>query len=154
MSLEELFKKKGMVINVDKAMDQLCATAEQFGLKMGKRTRTYNSRLAQEAGLWAQEKGYGHAFHMAVFEAYFVDGKNIAQKEELLKLIEISGLDPVEGEKIIDQRTYSDAVDADWERSRASGIAAVPTFRMGLETLVGAKPYEVLERLVVKYMDN
>jgi len=152
MSLEDLFRKKGMPVNVDKAVDQLCATAEQFGLKMGRRTRVYNSRLAQEAGLWAQAKGQGHAFHMAAFEAYFVEGQNIAQKSVILKLIEQVSLDPVEGESVIDSRTYADAVDADWKLSRSVGINAVPTFRMGLDTLVGAKPYEILRRMVEKYV--
>lgn len=141
-----------MPINVEKAVDQLCATAEQVGLKMGRRTRVYNSRLAQEVGLWAQTQGQGHAFHMAAFEAYFVEGQNIAQKAVMLKLIEQAALDPVEGESVIDSRTYSDAVEADWKLSRSVGINAVPTFRMGLDTLVGAKPYEVLKRMVEKYI--
>jgi predicted DsbA family dithiol-disulfide isomerase len=149
-----LFKKKGMPINIDKAMAHLQATAEQYGLKMGKRTRTYNSRLAQEVGLWAQTSGHGHAFHMAAFEAYFVEGENISSKKVLLKLIKQSGLDPAEGEAIMDNREFSDAVDADWELSRSVGITAVPTFRMGLDTLVGAKPYAQLKQMVEKYTSN
>ncbi len=151
-TLEELFSKKGMLIDVDKAMASLQATAEQFGLKIGKRAHTYNSRLAQEVGLWAETKGRGHTFHMKAFEAYFVDGKNIAMKTVLLKLIEQSGLDTAEGEQVIDERSFSDAVDADWELSRQAGITAVPTFRMGLDTIVGAKPYDGLKRMVEKYI--
>lgn len=151
MLLGDLFKKKGMFINVEKAVDQLCAAAEQFGLKMGRRERVYNSRLAQEVGLWAQSRGQGHAFHMAAFEAYFVHGKNIALKPVLMELMEKVSLDTAEGASVIDARSFSDAVDADWELSRSLGIAAVPTFRMGLDTLVGAKPYEVLKRMVEKY---
>ncbi len=85
---------------------------------------------------------------MKAFKAYFVDGKNLAKKEVLLDLIKQSELDVVEGESIIDKRTFSDAVDADWELSRRIGISAVPTFVSGLERLVGAQPYEALEKLV------
>ncbi len=132
-------------------MAQLKKTAAGLGLKLGNRKMTYNSRLAQEVGLWAETKNRGHQFHMQAFEAYFVHGLNIAQKDVLLDLIVKSELDPKEGESIIDNRSFSDAVDSDWELSRNSGITAVPTFKMGLDKLVGAQPYEVLERMVEKY---
>ena len=112
---------------------------------------TYNSRLAQEVGLWAETKGKGHEFHIAAFKAYFVDGYNLAEKEVLLGMVRSLGLDPDEGEKVIDKRTFKDAVDADWELSRAKGVTAVPTFFMGQDRLVGAQPHEILEKMIVKY---
>ncbi len=136
---------------MDKIVGQLKATAAKFNLPMGDRKMTYNSRLAQEVGLWAETKGKGHAFHMAAFEAYFVDGHNLAKKEVLLALIRSVELDPGEGEAIIDQRTFKDAVDGDWKLSREKGIAAVPTFIMGLDRLVGAQSHEILEKMVIKY---
>ncbi len=133
-------------------MDQLCATAAQFGVEMGKRTQTYNSRLAQELGLWAETQGLGHSFHMAVFKAYFADGKNIALKPVLLDLADQVGLDRSEAAAVIDTRAYGAAVDADWALSKSARIRAVPTFRMGKEILVGAKPYERLQALVEKHL--
>ena len=135
-------------------MAHLKATAAKFGLALGDRKMTYNSRLAQEVGLWAQTKGHGHQFHMEVFKAYFVEGKNIAQIDVLLNLIERSGLDRWEGKKVIETREFSDAVDSDWELSRAKGVTAVPSFFIGLDRLVGAQPYEALKRLIDKYTDK
>ncbi len=132
-------------------MAHLKATAAKFGLVLGDRKMTYNSRLAQEVGLWAQTKGHGHQFHMEAFRAYFAEGKNIAQKNVLLNLIEHSGLDCEEGQKVIETREFSDAVDSDWELSKAKGVTAVPSFFIGLDRLVGAQPYEALEKLIVKY---
>jgi len=132
-------------------MAQLKATAAGFGLPLGDRKMTYNSRLAQEIGLWAETKGHGHQFHMEAFAAYFADGQNIAEKEVLLDLIKRSGLDAEEGEAVMDQRLFSEAVDSDWELSRKSGITAVPTFRMGLDRIVGAQPYETLKKMVEQY---
>lgn len=154
MTLEELFKSKGIPVDADKMMMQLKATAAGFGLPLGDRKMTYNSRLAQEIGLWAETKGHGHKFHMEAFKAYFVHGRNIAQKEVLLDLIGRSGLDTEEGETVIDQRSFSGAVDSDWELSRKAGISAVPTFRMGLDRIVGAQPYESLKNMVEKYKDR
>ncbi len=151
LSLDDLFRRKGIPANVDQMMAQLKKTAAGLGLKLGNRKMTYNSRLAQEVGLWAQTENRGHQFHMQAFEAYFVHGLNIAQKNVLMDLIVKSGLDTKEGESIIDNRSFSDAVDADWQLSRNSGITAVPTFKMGLDKLVGAQPYEVLDRMIEKY---
>jgi len=39
-------------------------------------------------------------------------------------------------------------VDADWSLSQEKGITAVPTFVMNQDKLVGAQPYEMLERLM------
>jgi len=129
-------------------MAHLKRTAEKLGLELGDRKMTYNSRLAQEVGLWAETKGRGHQFHMEAFKAYFVHGQNIADKEVLLALIKRSGLDPKEGLQIIETRAFSDAVDSDWALSKAKNVTAVPTFFMGTDRLVGAQPYEALEKLV------
>ncbi len=73
-------------MNIDQVMAGLKQKATELGLPFGDRKRTYNSRLAQELGLWAESKDRGDAFHMAAFKAYFVDGKNLAQKEVLVDL--------------------------------------------------------------------
>ena len=56
----------------------LSKTAEAFGLPFRGSDKIYNSRLAQELGLWSESNNRGDEFHAAVFKAYFVDGKNIA----------------------------------------------------------------------------
>lgn len=130
---------------------QLKATALKFGLEFGDRKKTYNSRLAQELGLWAEVLGKGHEFHLAAFKAYFVDGLNIAEKQVLLDLAGQVGLPADEAGNVIENRTFSDAVDHDWELSRQKGVNAVPTFFMGLDRLVGAQPYEAMEKMVKNY---
>jgi len=135
---------------VNKIMNDLKTTAAKFGLDFGNRTMTYNSRLAQEVGLWAQTKGLGHKFHMKVFKAYFVQGLNIGLKDVLIDLIESTGLDIVKGRQIIETRKFSDAVDSDWELSIHRGVTAVPTFFSGNDRLVGAQSYDALKKLILK----
>lgn len=127
---------------------QLRAMAESLGLPFGDRTRTYNSRLAQELGLWAEDQGAGDAFHMAAFRAYFESGQNLAQKEVLINLAERVGLAGAQAEAVITNRAYRENVDRDWQESREKGITAVPTFVMGPHALVGAQPYEALVNLI------
>ncbi len=109
---------------------------------------TYNSRLAQELAKWAESEGKGEEFHRAVFKAYFVEGKNIAMAGELLRLAESIGLPEEEAGRVISSRRFKKAVDADWARSRALGIEAVPTFIFGNRKLVGFQSYEALAELV------
>ena len=154
MTLEDLFRKKGLIMDVNKAVDQLKATAEQFGLPFGDRRMTYNSRLAQELGLWAESRGKGHEFHTHAFRVYFVEGRNLARQEVLLDMAGHVGLDREAAREVLETRAFRDAVDRDWELSRAREIMAVPTFYMGLDRLVGAQPYQALENMVKKNLPD
>ena len=130
-------------------MQNLKKTSAELGLPLGNRQRTYNSRLAQELGKWAETKNAGDAFHAEAFKVYFVDGKNIAKLLVLLDLAEFTGLNRKEAESVILNRTFKEAVDEDWALSMKNGIKAVPTFKMKKDQLVGAQSYSTLERLLI-----
>jgi predicted DsbA family dithiol-disulfide isomerase len=121
------------------------------GLPYGERTMTYNSRLAQELGKWADtQPGGGDAFHDAMFRAYFVDARDISQPDVLLDIVEKVGLSVDAAREVMEQRTFKAAVDQDWALSRQYGITGVPTFVVGRYGVVGAQPYEALVQLVKK----
>jgi predicted DsbA family dithiol-disulfide isomerase len=132
-------------------VENLRLTAAELGLPFGPRTRTYNSRRAQELGLWAEDQGHGEDFHMAAFKAYFVDGLNLAKPSVLLNLAEKAGLQKNAAEPVIENRSYAARVDRDWNDSRLMGITAVPTFVMGRHKLVGAQDFNNLVELVTHY---
>ena len=123
-------------------------TAAELGLPFGERKKTYNSRLSQELGLWAESKYKGDVFHMAAFKAYFVDGKNIAKIPVLLDLAASVELPGEEAAAVLETRAFKAVVDADWNLSREKSITAVPTFVMNQDKLVGAQPYETLVKLL------
>jgi predicted DsbA family dithiol-disulfide isomerase len=145
-SLADLFAGR----NVDrKAMHaQMKARMDAEGLPYGERTMTYNSRLAQELGKWADTQPRGEALHDALFRAYFVETRDISQPAVLLEIAERVGLSPAGAREVLEKRTFKAAVDADWELSRQYGITGVPTFVVGRHGVVGAQPYETLEALV------
>jgi predicted DsbA family dithiol-disulfide isomerase len=113
----------------------------------------YNSRLAQELAKWAETKNDSEKIHDALFRAYFVDAKNIGQLEILAEIAEQVGLPPDEAMDVLLSRTFKNAVDDDWKRCAAFGVNAVPTFLAGRYLMVGAQPYEELERLVQHAME-
>ena len=127
---------------------RLRRVAAEEGLPLGERTVTYNSRRAQELGKWAEERDKGEEFHRAMFHAYFAEGSNIALIEELLRVVAAAGLPQEETRTVLEERTYRAAVDQDWALARRWGITAVPTFVLNGQALVGAQPYEMMERLV------
>ena len=120
------------------------------GLPYGRRTHTYNSRLAQELGKWADTQPGGEAIHDALYRAYFVDARNIGDPNVLVDIAQSAGLSAEDARTVLTERRFKDAVDADWAKSREWGVTGVPTFVAARYGVVGAQPYEVLERLLDK----
>ncbi len=111
---------------------------------------TYNSRLAQELGKWAEQLGKGDAFHDAAFRAYFADGRNIADVNILADVATSVGLDAKEANTVLTARTFNEAVDTDWARAYESRVTAVPTFLINGQTLAGAQPFNVLANFILQ----
>ncbi len=143
-TLEELFA--GRDIDIPSMVDHLKRVAADCGLPFGMRSKTYNSRRAQELGKWAESLNKGEEFHLAVFKAYFAEGLNIAKIPVLVEIAESVGLDGAE--EVISMGTFKEAVDNDWKYSRSCQITAVPTFAARGRMVVGAQPYSVLEELI------
>jgi predicted DsbA family dithiol-disulfide isomerase len=145
-SLDDLFAGR----NLDrKALHaQMKAHMDAEGLPYGERTMTYNSRLAQELGKWADTQPGGEAIHEALFRAYFVEARDISKPAVLLEIAERVGLPVEAAREVLERRTFEAAVDADWTLSRELRISGVPTFVAGHWGVVGAQPYEILVRLV------
>jgi predicted DsbA family dithiol-disulfide isomerase len=146
LTIEELFA--GHRIDIQKVMTRLKQVADELGLPLGERRKTYNSRLAQELAKWAESEGKGDPFHEAVFRAYFVEGKNIGGADELVALAKSVGLPEKKARSVLEMRTFKEAVDSDWSRSHALGITGVPTFVVDHQAAVGFQPYEELEKFL------
>jgi predicted DsbA family dithiol-disulfide isomerase len=123
---------------------------DEEGLPYGRRTHTYNSRLAQELGKWADTQPGGDALHDALYRAYFVDARNIGDPVVLVEIARSVGLPADEARAVLAERRFKDAVDADWAKSHRYGVTGVPTFVAGRYGVVGAQPYETLEQLLDK----
>jgi len=145
-SLEELFAGRG--VDLDAMYTRMKGLMDEEDLPYSHRTHTYNSRLAQELGKWADTQQGGEAIHDALYRAYFVDGVNVGDVEALLKVAAAVGLDVEAAREVLESRSFSDAVDEDWAKSRQYGVTGVPTFVAGRQGVVGAQPYEALEQFL------
>jgi predicted DsbA family dithiol-disulfide isomerase len=148
LALADLFS--GRPVDIQQMLNHLKRTAAELGLPFGNREKTYNSRLAQELGKWAESQGKGNEFHNAAFRAYFVEGRNIGDIAALIEIGKTAGLVDEEIRNILETRAFKDAVDSDWSRSHELGVTAVPTFLADGRRLIGAQPYSVL----VKFLES
>ncbi|PPR13797.1 MAG: hypothetical protein CFH42_00660 [Alphaproteobacteria bacterium MarineAlpha12_Bin1] len=148
MSMSDLFS--GRDYDPEEAHQRMKGLMEVEGLPYGERTHTYNSRLAQELGSWAETQPEGHVIHDKLYRAYFVDGKNIGDVEVLVGLAEKIGLNSEETKEVLYKRSFKESVDQDWEKSREYGVTGVPTFVSNGYGVVGAQPYEALVQLVIQ----
>ena len=147
-SLAELFTGR----NIEPMKRQMRKLMAEAGLEYGERTHTYNSRLAQELAKWADTQERGQAIHDALYRAYFADNFNLSDIGALVEIASDLNLDGNLARQILKQRSFREAVDADWERARQLGITGVPTFFQNDLAVVGCQPYETLERFVQHLM--
>jgi predicted DsbA family dithiol-disulfide isomerase len=141
LPLKDLFAGRG--IDLDAAQARLSSLMDAEGLKFNARTHTYNSRLAQELA-----KAFD-GLRDVLYKAYFEDARNIGDVEVLVGVAQANGIPADAAGRVLTERTFKAAVDADWEEARQYGITGVPSFIAGGQKLVGAQPYDVLERFLI-----
>ena len=147
-ALADLFK--GRSLDLRSMHAQMKSRMDAEGLPYGERTMTYNSRLAQELGKWADTQPGGEAIHDALFRAYFVEARDISRPEVLLDIAGRVGL-PVDEARRCWSSGRSRRRSTRTGRSRASTASpACPRSSPGAYGVVGAQPYEALEELVRK----
>lgn len=147
-SLEDLFAGRGMDLKA--SYNRMKALMDAEGLTYGERSHTYNSRLAQELGKWADTQPGGEKLHDALYRGYFVDKRNVGDVDVLLDIVKSVGLPVDAAREVLETRSFKDAVDTDWAKSHRYGVTGVPTFVAGGHGVVGAQPYEAIAHLLTE----
>jgi predicted DsbA family dithiol-disulfide isomerase len=134
--------------NLDAIHARLYALMDELDLPHGKRDRTYNSRLAQELAMWGDTQSGGEQLHNALYEAYFVYNRNIAEHAVLLDCADQAGLDRSTAQQVLFERSFSNAVDKAWQRARNMQITGVPTFVAGGYIVSGFRPVTEMQHFL------
>ena len=126
--------------------------AAEVGLVMRQRDVIINSRRALGAAEFAREQGKFDEMHHALFKAHWELTGRLEVVDDLVRIGEEVGLDPVELRVAIESGLYELVIDDNRRRAESVGINAIPAHIFGRRDLVvGAHPYEsftqVLERL-------
>lgn len=122
--------------------------SEEIGLKMKRPSFIACSRPALEAAEYAKEKGKFDQFHLAVFKAYWEEGKNIGERSILCEIAEKCGLPGNEMERCLDEGRYRERIERQNEEAVAMGITGIPAYIIGDHLIVGAQPYRVFQQAV------
>jgi predicted DsbA family dithiol-disulfide isomerase len=120
--------------------------ADEEGLDMSRPPFRSNSHVAMAADLFARDQGLQEPYHTNMFKAYWQDHRNIGQRDVVLDVARQSGLDADELAKALDDGRYEQELADVYDECGQYGINGVPTFIIGRYMVVGAQPYEVLER--------
>ncbi|RJQ49013.1 MAG: hypothetical protein C4530_23860 [Desulfobacteraceae bacterium] len=113
--------------------------------------KTTQTRDAQELTKWAESKGKGESFRAALWNAIYSKHQDIGRPETLRDAAASAGLPEDEAAEILSDRTFKEAVDADWKRSLEIDPECVPSVLLGGELLVNPQGYDQIEELMERH---
>ena len=98
---------------------------------------------------WAGLVGRQTAVVSALFKAYFVEGRDIGDREVLLDIAAATGLDLAVIGRLIGSDADIDDIKARDRNARERGVSGVPTFVVANQHVVaGAQPPELWDRVI------
>ena len=99
----------------------------------------------------ARERGLHAAVHDRLMDAYWAEGRNIGDPDELRVLAVEAGLDGAEVDEVVAGDAYRDRVAGLTQQAVSIGITGVPGFLLDRRLLVlGAQPRAVFEGAFVQ----
>lgn len=117
--------------------------------------RIYNTRKAHQLLLWANQQDKQLPLKLALWRAYFQQGKAIDEDEVLLEVAETAGLERTACQQILSDESWAKAVANTEQQWLQASIHAVPTLIIEQKYLIsGAQTsdilFDVLQRLTAK----
>jgi predicted DsbA family dithiol-disulfide isomerase len=135
--------------------EQLRGLAEEAALPFKRAARVPNSHRALEAAEFAREHGAFDAYHRALFDAFFGQGRDIGDIDMLAELAAANGLDAAALREALETQRYASLVDERTAEARGSGVTGTPTviFENGDRRfpVAGAQDYQVFEHIAQRF---
>ena len=127
-------------------MQNLETVAHEEGIAMAEHTFTTNSKdallLAEAAKQTGRDKFY--TLHESLFAAFFVDSRNIGDRNVLRELAAASAIDDDIVESAWHDRKYEQRILSNYHQARQHEIQAVPSFIFGERKLTGVVTEDVM----------
>lgn len=107
------------------------------------RARIYNTLDCHVLLHYAQEQGKQTELKLALFKAYFSDGKDVSDQAVLVSVAESVGLDPIASQAVLNDDDYQKAVKDEESKYKSMGISSVPAFIINNKYLIsGGQPVD------------
>jgi len=112
-----------------------------------------NSRLSLEASEFAKLKGKFLEFHIGIYEAYFLEGRNIGDIEIVLDIGEKAGLHRSDLVECLNKRTMFDNIEANKKEAEDNIILGVPTFIFGNFPVHGNQSTQTMRHIIKRALE-
>ena len=109
-----------------------------------------NSKLAIIASEYARKKGKFNEFHEALFDEYWINGKNISNLDVILSIGEKLNFNLPELSKFIYSKEGEDILNFNMDSSMDDLVTGVPAFVINGKVITGAQPYHLLKKVIEK----
>jgi predicted DsbA family dithiol-disulfide isomerase len=120
---------------------------ERSGQRFSPAETIPNSRDALRVTELARDRGLHEQVHDRLMDAFWGDGRNLGDRDELRALAVDAGLDAAEVDDVLDSDAYLERVLASTAEAQSIGINGIPAFVLdGRLLLLGAQPREVFEQ--------
>ncbi len=90
-------------------------------------SRIYNTFDAHQLLHWASESGDAHKLKLALFEAYFEQGRNVSDQHILIDVVAQLGLDTESAKAALKDKRYANVVREKQGFWTSRGVSGVPT---------------------------
>src|SRR6056297_3505241 len=120
----------------------------EMELDLATEVDSFNAQIAAYYVAGGYPYGTWLDFDAAVFEALWLDGRDIGEPDVLVALADAVGVDAEEVRSALDDETLREEIEAEWTAAQQQGITGVPTFAYDGYAARGAVPPEQLRRLV------
>jgi predicted DsbA family dithiol-disulfide isomerase len=120
------------------------AEAAGLTLHLDRITRTPNTLDAHRLIHWAGIEGHQTPTAVALFRAYFIEGKDIGDRATLADIAEGAGLERALIEALLDGDADAEEIRARDAHTRQRGVTGVPCFVLANQHVItGAQPTEL-----------
>jgi len=113
-----------------------------------------NSRLSLEASEFAKTQNRFKSLHDLVYEAYFMERRNIGDIQVVLEIGSEAGLMTSDLEECLIKRTMFDRVEDNKKEAESNLVVGVPTVLMGTYPVYGNQPLETLRHMIRRAIER
>jgi len=133
---------------MQKVVDRAALIGLRYEYDIVKPTNTYDAhRLAK----MATESNHLNELTIALFNAYFTAGVNLADADALVDLAVACGLNSIKIREMLNSNDYTSSVNADIAEAKTLGIRGVPFFMIDRKIVInGAQPLETFVSTIKK----